>query len=454
MPNETTDGQPEDAGLPRRVIPLEVHGSPSGDLPPVEAVTASEMHNQPPVVQSDNESATTPEARTAERSQTEEPYSGVLLSRISWLLFALILVLMVRWMLPTLVEELRYGMVRGEQRAKYEVASEVFKDDPLRGLSQYYAGVSEIAGPSVVHINTTSAEEDQREDELSHFFGPKRREALGQGSGVIMDKEGYVVTNFHVIRGSREIQVVVNGSRPRPATVVGVDPPTDLAVLKISGSDLIPATWADSDQLEVGTLVWAVGSPFGLERTITAGILSAKNRAGKAGTVYQDFLQTDAAVNPGNSGGPLVDAKGRVIGINTAIVGQTYQGISFAIPSNVARDVYARLLANGSVARGWLGVHLDEVTPERAARFGVKTGKGAFILDVVSGPDGKSPAREAGIQRDDIVISWNNLEINSPMDLSRQVARTEVGNRAEVVVVRQGREIRLQVTVGRRAPGL
>jgi len=262
------------------------------------------------------------------------------------------------------------------------------------------------------------------------------------------------VTNFHVIRGSREIQVVVNGNRPQRATVVGVDPPTDIAVLKIEGEGLIPATWADSDQLEVGAMVWAVGSPFGLERTITSGILSAKNRAGKAGTVYQDFLQTDAAVNPGNSGGPLVDSKGRVIGINTAIVGQTYQGISFAIPSNVARDVYARILKDGSVARGWLGVQLDEVTPIRAARHGVKTGKGAFILDVVGGPGGTSPARQAGIQKNDIVTSWNHLEISSPMDLSRQVARTAVGKTAEVVVLRHGREIRLKVTVGRRANGL
>ena len=184
-----------------------------------------------------------------------------------------------------------------------------------------------------------------------------RWETGGQGSGVIIDPAGYILTNYHVVRGANEIRISLSDGRKVDANLVGRDAATDLAVLKVAADGLLAAEWGDSNDLEVGALVWAVGSPFGLQRSITFGILSAKNRAGVAGTVYQDFLQTDAAVNPGNSGGPLVDARGRVVGINTAIVGEAYQGISFAIPSSVARGVYERLKTTGRVERaGWVSV--------------------------------------------------------------------------------------------------
>jgi serine protease Do len=272
----------------------------------------------------------------------------------------------------------------------------------------------------------------------------------GQGSGVIIDPEGYIVTNYHVVLGAREIQVSLSDGRVVSARIVGVDTLTDLAVLKIDSDKLIAAEWGNSDDLRVGALVWAVGSPFGLERTITFGILSAKHRSGMAGEVYQDFLQTDAAVNPGNSGGPLVDAHGRVIGINTAILGDSYQGVSFAIPSSVAKNVYQRLKTSGQVARGWLGVQLREVDEEDILRYGLSDMKGAFVARVVDEPDVPCPARDAGIQVRDVVIDWNGTPITKPAELIRLVAMTDAGTTATVVVLRGGRRISLQVLVAKR----
>jgi serine protease Do len=201
--------------------------------------------------------------------------------------------------------------------------------------------------------------------------------------------------------------------------------------------------------MEVGSPVWAVGSPFGLEHSVTFGILSAKNRAGQAGTVYQDFLQTDVAVNPGNSGGPLVDAHGRVIGINTAIVGQAYQGISFAIPSDVARDVYQRLKSDRRVARGWLGVLLDDVDEERARLLGLPDAGGAYIEEIVES-FGPSPAGRGGIKSGDVIVRFNGIEIDSGMTLSQQVGRTAVGASVPVVLFRKGKQVEVSVKLGER----
>jgi serine protease Do len=227
------------------------------------------------------------------------------------------------------------------------------------------------------------------------FPSPRRRESSGQGSGVIVDAAGYIVTNYHVIRDATEIEVGLSDGRRLGAQLVGTDSATDLALLRIDADRLTSAEWGDSERLEVGSLVWAAGSPFGLQRTITFGIISAKNRAGVAGNAYQDFLQTDAAVNPGNSGGPLVDEQGRIVGINTAIVGEVYQGISFAVPSNVVREVYERLRLEGKFARGWLGVEMDEVTDELADRLGLHVPQGAYVVKLVD-IIGSSPARSGG----------------------------------------------------------
>jgi len=227
--------------------------------------------------------------------------------------------------------------------------------------------------------------------------------------------------------------------------VIGRDGQTDLAVLKIEADKLVPADWGDSETVEPGALVWAVGSPFGLERTITHGILSAKHRAGLAGNPTQDFLQTDAAVNPGNSGGPLVDAGGRVIGINTAIVGDAYQGISFAIPSNVARDIYNRI----KVGRGWLGVRLEAVTPELTDQLGLTAKSGVYIAGIYL-HDNKSPASTAGMQPGDVLLKWNGNAVASPGELRTLVEKTPAGSKVKAIVLRNDQELTLEIIVGRR----
>jgi serine protease Do len=306
--------------------------------------------------------------------------------------------------------------------------------------------VSQSVGPSVVHINTQGGGTG-----LLPLATTRRPHfpSEGQGSGFVVDGSGYILTNDHVVRGAGGITVSLADGRKVAATLVGADPETDLAVLKINADKLTPAVWGDSDAMEVGALVWAVGSPFGLERSITSGILSAKHRAGMAGSLHQDFLQSDAAVNPGNSGGPLVDNHGRVIGINTAIVGDAYQGISFSIPSNVAREVFERIKADGLVRRGWLGVQLADMTEEKAAALGLTDVTGVYIVGLFQQPEG-SPAQRAGILGGDVILSWNDHEVKRPADLSRLVARTEIGSTAKVVVFRDNQELPLEVVVGER----
>ncbi len=234
-------------------------------------------------------------------------------------------------------------------------------------------------------------------------------------------------------------------------TVVGADPLTDLAVLKINAGGLIPATWGDSQQLEAGDWVLAVGNPYGLDGSVTSGIVSAKRRRRIAPqNVYQDFLQTDAAVNPGNSGGPLVNVKGEIVGITTAIVGRSYQGISFAIPSEIARDVYENLVANGSVARGWLGIAPDDVTADRAKQLGLSAARGAWVRMIV--PD--SPAQHAGFEVGDVILRWDGHEIADPTELVLAIGRTEIDSSVKVLVWRDGTEVTLEVTVGERPPDL
>ncbi len=389
-----------------------------------------------------------PEASPPDEQRHTRARSG-LMSRLTWVLCVLIVLLVMRYVVPNLAEELQYAITRGQERAKYEVATEGLKGLPLQDLSKAYQMVSKRVGPSVVHIFTTSTN-NAAVEELPPIFGPFPREAHGQGSGVIVDPEGYIVTNYHVVRGSNDIRVTLSEGRSVPARVVGFDAETDLAVLKVRADNLIAAEWGDSDEMEEGSLVWAVGSPFGLERTVTFGIISAKHRAGSAGTNYQDFLQTDAAVNPGNSGGPLVDEQGRVVGINTAIIGETYQGISFAIPSSVARKSYEQIKRDGFVARGWLGVAMETVTEEFAKENNLPQASGALVVTVVDTTAGASPAKRAGMQVGDVIVLWNGQAIDSPKTLSLLVADTEIGSTADVKILRDGQEVNLQVAVGER----
>ncbi len=275
------------------------------------------------------------------------------------------------------------------------------------------------------------------------FMPPRQFKQRALGSGVIVDPEGYILTNNHVVAGADKIVVKLKNGRELPAKIVGRDKKTDLALLKIPAKHKLP--WlplGDSDKMRVGDWVIAVGNPFGLENTVTAGIISAKGRIIGAGP-YDDFIQTDASINPGNSGGPLVNMKGEVIGINTAIVAHG-QGIGFAIPSNMAKEIMAQLKAHGRVIRGWLGILIQPVTPDIAKSMGLKEAKGALVADVMK----HSPADKAGLKRGDVIVEFNGKPVNDWHELPRMVAATKPGTTAKLLVIRHGHTRPVKVTVG------
>jgi S1-C subfamily serine protease len=348
---------------------------------------------------------------------------------------------------PYVAERIQFALTRGDQLAKAEVARA-----QLAGMTQpvsRFRLVAQSIEPRVVGVDALRTVSGRgMRDEWSG--GPVFQNQT-QGSGVIIDPAGYVLTNFHVIDDASQVTVQLSDGRTvRSVRVVGADPYTDLAVLKIDAGALIAAPWGDSDQLEVGDEVLAVGNPFGLARTVTAGIISAKDRivtaTDRTRSGFQEFLQTDAAVNPGNSGGPLVNLQGEVVGINTAIVGEIYQGISFAIPSRLAQEVYEKLVAEGRIARGWLGVAMDDLTEDESEQLGLEKGEGVRVHRVV--PD--SPASAAGIRAEDVIVRWNDHAIDGQFELSRAVARTAIGSDATVELIRGGERLELIVTVGER----
>jgi serine protease Do len=363
-------------------------------------------------------------------------------------LLALLIAIAMPFLTERVAERIQYGITRGELQAKAEFARGKLAN--LSETAETFKLVAQSVGPSVVHINTQQAVRvTATGDEWESLFSRRPRAYLaeGQGSGVIVDEAGYIVTNNHVISGAELIEVRLSDGRSfTDVTVVGADPLTDIAVLKINADKLIVSPWGDSDQLEAGDWVVAVGNPYGLDRSVTAGIVSAKSRRGIGESVYQDFLQTDAAVNPGNSGGPLVNLRGQVIGITTAIFGETFQGISFAVPSNVASAVYQRLKENRHVARGWLGVTMEEITPAIARELSLPSTTGALVAAVLQ----RSPAARGGIQPGDVIIEWNGEAVGGSTDLAFLIARTEIGSAANVVVWRNGQRLPLTITVGER----
>ena len=357
-----------------------------------------------------------------------------------WVLLVLLLVLL----LPSLLEKIEYSRTRGRERAEVETARKALAEHTIDDLNRAFELVAKSMGPSVVHIDTVQLLEGRSTDE-AYFAQQYARQ--GQGSGVVIDKAGYILTNNHVVANASEIRVKLSDGRDLEADKVGFDTLTDLAVLRIDADNLIAAEWGDSDALQVGSMVWAIGNPFGLDRSVTFGIISAKSRRGFGSSLFQDFLQTDAAVNPGNSGGPLIDAHGQVVGINTAIIGRAYQGVSFAIPSSMAREVYEKLRETGTVARGWLGVELLELTPELALKLGAEENiQGALVGAVFR----DSPAEKAGMLAGDIIIQWNEHKIDNPMILSLAVAKAPIGSTAKVLVVRDGKQVPLEVFVEER----
>ncbi len=281
------------------------------------------------------------------------------------------------------------------------------------------------------------------------FFGPFQgqpnmpRKQQGIGSGFVMSKDGYILTNNHVVEDADQIKVKLAGGKELEGRIVGRDPKTDLALIKVEGgADLQPLALGNSDELKVGNWVVAVGSPFGLEQTVTAGIVSAKGRVIGEGP-YDNFIQTDASINPGNSGGPLINMKGEVVGINTAIIASG-QGIGFAIPINMAKEIAPQLQDKGHVTRGLLGVTIQDVTPELAKSFGLRDKKGALVAQVVSG----GPAEKAGIEPGDVILAFDGKPIADSKELSRIVAATQVEKSVTVKVLRDGKEVVLQAKVG------
>jgi serine protease Do len=273
-------------------------------------------------------------------------------------------------------------------------------------------------------------------------FGTPRQE--GVGSGVIATKDGYILTNNHVVDGADEVKVALQDGREFTAKVIGRDPKSDVAVIKIDATDLPAVPMADSDKVEVGDVVLAIGNPFGIGQTVTTGIVSAKGR-GNMGLDYEDFLQTDAAINPGNSGGALVDADGRLIGINTAILSRSggNQGIGFAIPVNLARDEMQSLIKDGHVTRGYLGVMIQDLTPALAKEFKLKDATGALIGDVTP----KGPAEKAGLKSGDLLVEFNGKKVADSRHLKLEVARTQPGQTVPVKILRDGTSKTLEVTV-------
>jgi len=284
-------------------------------------------------------------------------------------------------------------------------------------------------------------------EQFRHFFGgiPHEFKQHGLGSGVIVSPDGYILTNNHVVGDADTIQVTLMDKRAFTAKVIGKDSKTDLAVIKIDSKDPLPfASLGNSDATEVGDWVVAIGSPFGFSLTVTAGIVSAKGRA--LGGNYDEFIQTDAAINPGNSGGPLFDVNGKVVGVNTAIYSRTgtSAGIGFAIPIDLAKAVMEQLKSHGKVVRGWLGVEIQEVTPELAQSFGLPKAEGALVANV----EKDAPAAKAGIKRGDVIVKFNGRTVHEQHELPALVAETPINKSVEVEVIRGGKLITIPMTIG------
>jgi S1-C subfamily serine protease len=362
-----------------------------------------------------------------------------------------VMLLIARFSVPRIVEEIRYSWHLGEMRAEYEMGGQGLKNVSLESLSRAYEMVTSAVVPSVVHIDVRRRA-NRSDEQMQQLLGSDLFGLSDQGSGVVVDADGYILTNAHVVADGETIFVTLSDGRRLAARVVGTDSLTDLAVLKIEADRLMPIRWGDSEVLKAGSPVWAVGSPFGLDRTITFGILSGKHRkviAGErygASRHYQDFMQSDVAVNPGNSGGPLVDARGTLVGINTAILGDTYQGVSFSIPSNLSKQIYESIRKTGRVQRGYLGVQLTDVPDEMLSGENTRL-RGALVGGIAGSG---SPGGMAGLMTGDVIERADGKQISDMGHLMRVVGDAGSGTSIEFDVRRGEEALKLTVVLGNR----
>jgi serine protease Do len=373
----------------------------------------------------------------------------------------------------------------GDSQLKIQSGGSPIAGAAVLQLSQAFGDVAKRVEPAVVNINTEevvqlrqrrgapkqSPDEDQ-EDPMQDFFHrffplpnmPEEFTRNSLGSGIIVDPKGYILTNTHVVEGASKIKVSLTGGDTYTAKVIGADSLSDIAVIKIDGDKPFPtATVGDSKAMKVGDWVLAIGSPFGLEQTVTAGIISVAGRVFDANTIssmqmlFNDYLQTDAAINPGNSGGPLVNMNGEVVGINSFISTSTRAnaGVGFAVPSHIFVNIYNQILEKGKVLRGWLGVSMNTLpfTPEMAKYFGVKQGSGVLITALTGedqNPSENTPAAKAGIKPEDVIVGFGSAKIYTVQDLRMAVANTPPGQNVKVAVVRFGKEMSFDATIGER----
>ena len=444
--------KPNDENSHEPMRSVEAPTSEFSESQPVDSEVLSQANSLQLQDSVDEDSEPTPSSRDSHPRQLA--YSTLLS-----LMVVLVLLVAVRLIVPSLVESVRYGWYRGQLRAEYEMSGERLKHVSLDSLADVSQLVSQRVGPSVVHINLLQDPDSQSEIQKILMPQASKHFVEGQGSGFVVDKSGYILTNHHVIDGVGRIDVSTSDGRRLEAEVVGVDPPTDLALLKVEATDLMPINWGDSEQIVVGSPVWAVGSPFGLQQTVTFGIISGKHRIDlkgtryessvRAGTAYGDLMQSDVALNPGNSGGPLVNSMGDVIGVNAAILGETYRGISFSIPSKVAKRVAQQLVTAGEVARGWLGISMQELDDEQ--RFDSEGRAQAGVIVMGFPRVGDSPARDAGILIKDIILSFNGHPVMNQGELMRFIGEADAGAVVPVEIRRGDEVISMQVTLGKRA---
>ena len=339
------------------------------------------------------------------------------------------------------------------------ISAEGQLNDGAISLENFSMGIAEIAervGPAVVNVDTVRMVTQQspfgNDPIFERFFGEQFKEysrtfpQKGTGSGFIINKEGYILTNEHVVHRADEIKVTMADGREFTGKVIGSDQTSDLAIVKIESDNNLPIVeLGDSEGLRVGEIVIAIGNPYGLQQTVTMGVVSAKGRnipAGIAGQVYRNFIQTDTAINPGNSGGPLLNTKGEVIGVNTAIIPYA-QGIGFAIPINTAKRNIDDLINLGRVRRSWLGVYIQEVTPEIAEQFNLSEAKGVLVGQVIE----DSPAEDSGILRGDIIIKVNEKEVNTPSELQEKIRSIDIGKTADIEILRDGKNLSFTVKI-------